>query len=163
MTLKEVTPTVLSVQEIFLSIVFCSQAQTLKVALVVDLDSLKASLLQRKIEVSRAADILIAVQRVVAICLIQRRGAFLIGIIHFTLVSEEVTKPVVLVTILINSLLDTFRHRNLVVQFDDLLGTFDDPRQNALPGIVKQVLAVILDVAFSGNFGIGTMSRKSTS
>lgn len=31
MTLMEVTPTVLSVQKIFLSIVFCSQAQALKV------------------------------------------------------------------------------------------------------------------------------------
>lgn len=85
MTLKEVTHTVLSVQEIFFSIVFCSQAQTLKVALVVDLDSLKASLFQCKIEVSRAADILVAVHRVVAVCLIKCRGAFLIGIIHFTL------------------------------------------------------------------------------
>lgn len=48
MTLMEVTPTVLSVQKIFLSVVFSSQAQALKVALVVDLDTLKASLLQRK-------------------------------------------------------------------------------------------------------------------
>ena len=58
MTLMEVTPTVLSVQKIFLSVVFSSQAQALKVALVVDLDTLKASLLQRKVEVCRAADIL---------------------------------------------------------------------------------------------------------
>lgn len=36
MTLMEVTHTVLSAQEIFLSIVFCSQAQALKVALVVE-------------------------------------------------------------------------------------------------------------------------------
>lgn len=43
MTLMEVTPTVFSVQKIFLSIVFSSQAQALKVALVVDLDSLKAA------------------------------------------------------------------------------------------------------------------------
>lgn len=100
MTLMEVTPTVLPVQKIFLSIVFSSQAQVLKVALVVDLDTLKASFLQRKVEVSRAADILVAVQRVVAVCLIQRRGAFFIGIIHFTLVCEEMAKPVVLVAIL---------------------------------------------------------------
>ena len=70
MTLMEVTPTVLSVQKIFLSVVFCSQAQALKVALVVDLDTLEASLLQRKVEVCCAADILVAVQRVISIGLI---------------------------------------------------------------------------------------------
>lgn len=72
MTLMEVTPTVLSVQKIFISAIISSQAQTIKVALVVDLDTLKASLLQRKVEICCAADILIAVQRVIAICLIQR-------------------------------------------------------------------------------------------
>ena len=46
------------------------QAQALKETLVVDLDSLKACLFQRKVEVCRAADILVAVQRVVAVGLI---------------------------------------------------------------------------------------------
>ena len=106
MTLMEVTPTVLSVQKIFLSIVFCSQAQALKVTLVVDLDTLKASLLQRKVEVCRAADILVAVQRVISVGLIKRRGAFLVGIIHLAFVSKEVAKPVILAAIFIDGLLD---------------------------------------------------------
>ncbi len=67
MTLMEVSHTVLSVQEIFISAIISSQAQAFKVALVMDLDTLEASLLQRKVEVSRAADILVAVHRVVAV------------------------------------------------------------------------------------------------
>lgn len=162
MTLMEVTPTVLSVQKIFLSVVFCSQAQALKVALVMDLDTLKASLLQRKVEVCRAADILVAVQRVISVGLIKRRGAFLAGIVHLALVGKEVAKPVVLVTIFINGVLHTGRNRNLVAQLDDLLGTFDDPSQNAFTGIVKQVLAVILDVALAGNLCVERDNDKAT-
>ena len=92
MTFREVTPAVLSVQKIFLRVVFFSQAQALKETLVVDLDSLKACLFQRKVEVCRAADILVAVQRVVAVGLIQRRGAFFVGIIHFALVCEKMAE-----------------------------------------------------------------------
>ena len=154
MTLIEVTHMVLSVQEIFISAIISSQAQALKVALVMDLDTLKASLLQRKVEVSRAADILIAVHRVVAVCLIQCRRAFLIGIIHLALVCKKMTEPVILSAIFIDGLLDASRHRNLVVQLDDLFGTFDDPRQNAFPGVIKQVLTVIFNVAFAGDFRI---------
>ena len=120
----------LSVQEILISAVISSQAQTLKVALVMDLDTLKACFLQRKVEVSRAADILVAVHRVVAVCLIQCRGAFLIGVIHLALVRKEMSEPVILIAIFIDGLLDT-SGTGICSQFDDL-GTFDDPRQNAL-------------------------------
>ena len=70
MTLMEVTHTVSSVQKIFIGAIIRSQAQTLEVALVMDFDTLKACLLQRKVKVSRAADIFIAVHRVIAVCLI---------------------------------------------------------------------------------------------
>ena len=75
MTLMEVTHVVLSVQEIFISAIISSQAQAFKVTLVVNLDSLKACLLQRKVEICCAANILIAVKRVVAVCLIERSEA----------------------------------------------------------------------------------------
>lgn len=153
---------VLSVQEIFISAIISSQAQALKVALVMDLDTLEACLLQRKVEVSRAADILVAVHRVVAVCLIQCRGAFLIGVIHLALVRKEMAEPVILIAIFIDGLLDASGNRNLVVQLDDLFGTFDDPRQNAFTGIIKQVLTVIFDVALAGDFRIEWNDDQTT-
>ena len=153
---------VLSVQEILISAVISSQAQALKVALVMDLDTLEASLLQRKVEVSRTADILVAVHRVVAVCLIQCRGAFFIGVIHLALVRKEMSEPVILIAIFIDGLLDTSGNRNLVVQLDDLFGSFDDPRQNAFTGIIKQVFTVILDVSFPGNLGIERNDDQTT-
>lgn len=81
-----------------------------------DLDTLEACLLQRKVEVSRAADILVAVHRVVAVCLIQCRGAFLIGVIHLALVRKEMAEPVILIAIFIDGLFDASGNRNLVVE-----------------------------------------------
>ena len=64
------------------------------------------------------------------------------------------TEPIVLAPILVDSRLHAGRDRNLVVQVDDLFGTLDDPRQNALSGIVVEVFAVVLDVALAGNLGV---------
>ena len=46
------------------------------------------------------------------------------------------------------------RHRDLVVEGDDLLGTLDHPRQNALTGVVVEVLAVVLDVGLALDLGV---------
>ena len=151
-----------SVQKILIGAIIRSQAQSLEVALIMDFDTLKACLLQRKVKVCRAADILIAVHRVVAVCLIQCRGAFLIGIIHLALVRKEMAEPVILSTIFIDGLLDASGNRNLVVQLDDLFSTFDDPRQNAFTGIIKQVLTVIFDVALAGDFRIERNDDQAT-
>ena len=60
-------------------------------------------------------------------------------------------EPVILAAVFVDCFLYALRHRDLVFQLDDLLGTFDDPRQNAFASVVIQVLAVILDVAFAGD------------
>ena len=64
------------------------------------------------------------------------------------------TEPVVLASIFVDGRLHADRDRNLVIEVDDFFGTFDDPRQNALSGIVVEILAVVLDVALAGNLGV---------
>ena len=136
--------------------------QTFKVTLSVHRDSLKASLLQCKVEVSGTAHILIAIQRIVAVSLIKRRGTFFIGRVDFAFICKEVTKPVVLTAVFIDSFLHAIRHGNLVIRLDDLFGTFDDPRQNATASVVVKVLAIILDVAAAGNLGVERDDDKSS-
>ena len=72
------------------------------------------------------------------------------------------TEPIVLATIFINGILYTLRHGNLVIRFDDFLGTFDDPHQNAAASIVIKILAIVLDVVASCNFGIEWDDNKSS-
>jgi hypothetical protein len=125
------------------------ECAALKKALPIQCQPFKSGLLQRKIEVRRTAHILVAVQRVVAVRLIQRRGAFLKGVIHLALLIQKMSEPVVLAAVFLDGLRHAVRDRNLVAQRDDLFGTFDDPCQNAFSGIFIQVLAVILDVALA--------------
>ena len=63
-------------------------------------------------------------------------------------------KPVILRTVLRDSFLHTFRHGNFVVKRNDLLGTLNDPRQNAFTSVLVKVLTIVFDVAVAFNLGI---------
>lgn len=126
------------------------------------LNAVKASLLQRKIKVSRAAHKFVAVCRVVPVGLIQRRGAFPVGRIHLAAVFQKMPEPVILASVFVDCLLHTGGQRNLVILLDDLFGTLDNPRENAVTGIGIQVLTVILDVALALNLGIERDDDKAT-
>ena len=130
------------------------QPHSLEIPFPVQGHALKSGALQRKVEVCRTAHILVGIDAVVPIRLIQRGGALPETVAGLTLVLHEVTEPVVLASIFVDGRLHAGRDRNLVVQVDDLFGTLDDPRQNALPGIVIKVLAIVLDVALAGNLGM---------
>ena len=117
----------LLVQKIFLCTVIWSQSQTLKIALAILRDTLKASTLPCKIEILRVAHIFIGVHAVVAIGLIQRRGALLIFGTDIALILQKMAKPIILAAVFLDCLLHTLRYGNLIVTFDDFLRTLDDP------------------------------------
>ena len=134
--------------------VVCFQPQSCKESLAFRVNSFIPGSLQRRIEVCRTADILICVDAVIPICLIKHTGALSEAGIKLTFVLKEMGKPVILRPVLRDSFLHAFRHGDFVVKRNDLLGTLNDPCQNAFTGVLVKVLAIVLDVAVALNLGI---------
>ena len=129
-------------------------AQPLDILPTFGLGLFKPCVLKSKVEICRAADILVGIHELIALCLVQGAGTFTVGITDLALLIEEVAEPVILATVIIDGFLHGSRNRELVAQVDDLLGTFDDPGKNALSGILREVIAVVLDIAVALNLGI---------
>lgn len=117
--------------------------------------------LQRRIEVRSAADIFICVNAVIAIRPIKRTGALSKTRTKLTFLLEKMAKPVVLRPVLRNGLLHALRHRNFVIQRNDLLGTLNHPCENALASVLIEVLAIVLDVAATFNLGVEGYNNQS--
>ena len=116
--------------------------------------SLKATLVKGKIEIGGRADILVGILAVVAVCLVEGVRAFTIGRVYFALVFEEVSKPVILIAIFVDSLLYTQGEFHLVVRIDDFFCALDNPSEDTFACVVIKVIAEVLNIASAFDFCI---------
>lgn len=130
-------------QKILVRIGVRLQPQSCKVTLALCGNASEPRTVHCGVEVCRAANILVGVHAVIAVCLVQGAGTVTVAAADFAPLIEEVAEPVVLGAVIVNSFLHGSRNREFVVQVNDLFGSFYDPFENALSGILIQVVAVI--------------------
>ena len=103
----------LSGQKIIKIAVVLLQAKALKETLPLDSNPLISGILQSKVEVCSAANILVRIKAVIPVRLIQSRGAFLILRSDIAFILNEMSEPVSLGAVFIDGFLYAGRDRIL--------------------------------------------------
>lgn len=79
---------------------------------------------------------------------------FRLGFIHLTALIQKMSQPVIVLPVPGNGIPDYLGLINVVVLVDHTFGTFNDPGQNRTACLVIEVVSIVLDVRFFGDFSI---------
>ncbi len=111
----------------------------------------ESRVLERCVEVGRAAGVFPVTIAVVAVLLVEDPGRLLEIGSHLAAIFQEGAHPVVVLPVLVDRLLHAWRHLQMEPAADRLPGSLDDPCHDGLSRMLDQMIGVVLHIPVSAD------------